>query len=210
VNIDGRKGVSGERPRIKAKKICVLSEQGNVSPGDEASIEVGALTLQAGEGAIIGDDAVVTVYGALTVEAVGDAESSAAVIDSGAVVNAGSVQIKSLHAVQIRDQARLSVDGVLSLVSTQDNSESEAIVGEAVQIQATDLTILSPRKAEIDKSASIKLFGDGKLVSGNEAIINKNVTLNVTGNFFMEAGSAEQCEIKDAQISAGTTSGNCF
>jgi hypothetical protein len=210
VSIDGRKGVSGRRPRIQAEKVCVLSEQGNVSPGDDAIIEVGELTLQAGGGAIIGDDAIVTIEGALTIEGVGD-EASDAVIDSGAVVNAGSVQIKSPRAVQIREHARLSVDGALSLVSAQDDSGSEAVVGEAVQIQATDLTISSPRKAEIDEDASIKLFGSGELVSGNEAVVNKNVTIDVTGNFRMEAADAGQCEISgSAQISAGSTSGNCF
>jgi hypothetical protein len=189
----------------------VLSEQGNVSPGDEAVIEVGELTLQAGEGAIIGDDANVTVDGALTIEAVGDAESSAAVIDSGAVVRAGSLHLKSPGAVEIREQSRLSIDGALSLVSIQDDSGSEAVVGEDVQIQATDLTISSPRKAEIDEGASIELYGNGELVSGNEAVVKKNVTINVTGNFRMEAADAGQCEISSsAQISAGTKSGNCF
>jgi len=211
VIIDGRQGVSGGRPRIEAKKVCVLSEQGNVSPGDDAVIEVGELTLQAGGGAIIGDDATVTVDGALTIETVGDAESSAAVIDSGAVVSAGSLLITSPRAVQIREEARISVDGVLSLISTQDNSESEAVVEENIQIQATDLTISSPRKAEIGKGTSITLFGNGELVSGSEAVVNKNVTIYVVGNFRMEAADAGQCEISgSAQISAGTKSGNCF
>ncbi|MGE0683396.1 MAG: FG-GAP repeat protein [Candidatus Binatia bacterium] len=238
VNIDGRKGVSGKRPRIvETKKACVLSEQGNVSPGDDAIIEVGELTLQAGEGAIIGDNAIVTVDGALTIEAVGEGKSSAAVIDSGAVVNAGSVQITSPRAVQIREQSRLSVDGALSLVSTLDDSGSEAVVEDRVQIQATDLTISSPRTAEIGKDASMVLSGNltlestgadskstasikkntkvvvggnGELVSGNKVSLDKNVSIEVSENFHAEAGSSGQCQIKDAQISAGSTSGNCF
>ena len=210
VNVDGRNGVSGRRPRIEAKKACILSERGNVSPGDDANIEAGELTLQAGEGAIIGDDAIVTVDGALTVKTVGDAEASAAVIDSGAVVNAGSVQIESPRSVEIRDQSRLSVDGALSLVSTSDDPASEAVVGEDVQILATDLTVASSGTAKIDDDVSIRLSGNGELVSKNEAVVNKDVTITVTGSFRMEAGSPEQCKIKDAQISAGATSGNCL
>lgn len=211
INIDGRKGISGRRTRIQAEKVCIVSEQGNVSPGDDAIIEVGELTLQAGGRAIIGDDATVTVDGVLTIEAVGEEESSEAVIDSGALVGAGSVQIKSPHAAEIREESRLTVDGALSLVSTQDGSGSEAVVGEKVQIQATDLTVSSPRKAEIDNGASIELSGNGEVVSGNKTVVNKNAVINVTGNLRLEAADAGQCEISgSAQISAGTQSGNCF
>lgn len=212
VNIDGRRGISGNKLRIvETKKACVVSEQGSVSPGDEAIIEVGELTLRAGEGAIIGDDAIVAVDGALTIETVGDSKANAAVIDSGALVNAGSVQIKSSRAVEIREQSRLNIDGALSLIATQADSRSAAVVGEAVQIQATDLTISSPRKAEIGKNASIKLSGQGELVSENDVVVNKNATINVTGNFRMEAADAGRCKISSsAQITAGATSGNCF
>jgi len=236
--LDGRKGVETKRSRITdAEKVCLLSEQGDVKLGEDSFVDVGELTLKAGKEAELDDNSLVTTDGVLSVESTGIGKSSKAAIGSDVVVSAGSVQVKSSRSAQLGSSSRLSVDGALSLIATEDDSGSEAVLGKRVQIQATDLTVSSPRKAEVGKDVSIVLSGhlriestgadskseasiekenriqvagDGELVSGNKASVDKNVSIDVVGDFRMDAGSAEQCKIKDAQITAGTTSGNCF
>ena len=237
--LDGLKGIKSKRPNLlNAEKVCLSSAQGDVNLGESSFVDVGELTLQAGEKAEIGKNSIVTTDGVLSIESIGSGKSSSASIDTGVVVSAGSMEVKSARSAQLGDSSRLSVDGALSLASTEDESGSEAAVGKRVQIQATDLTLTSPRSARVGKDASVVLSGqlqiestgsdskseasiqkgsqvvvggDGELVSGNKASLDKNVSIAVNGNFRMEAGSADQCKIKDAEeITAGSTSGNCF
>jgi len=190
VSIDGRKGVVGTNAfqNIDATKTaCVLSEQDRAELGANSFVKAGELTLQAATTAKIGGNTTVGVDGDLVIVPTGNSSSSVAILDSGSVVTAGSIKLQAPRNAQLGADTIVTASGNLTLESTGNASGSQAI---------------------IDVGANVAVAGNAEIVSGNKAILNKNVTLTVSQNLNMQAG---KCTVnKSAVVTAGSKSGNCL
>lgn len=196
VSIDGRNGVVGTNAfqNIDATKTaCVLSEQDRAELGANSFVKAGELTLQAATTAKIGGNTTVDIGGRagqtgdLVIVSTGNSSSSVAILDSGSVVTAGSIKLQAPRNAQLGADTIVTASGNLTLESTGNASGSQAI---------------------IDVGANVAVAGNAEIVSGNKAILNKNVTLTVFQNLNMQAG---KCTVnKSAVVTAGSKSGNCL
>jgi hypothetical protein len=238
LTLDGRNGVVGTNgfQLISATKTaCILSEQDRTELGASTIVVAGGLTLQAAKTARISENTTLNVNGALVIESTGDSSSSMAIVDTGSVVTAAAIKLSAPRNAQLGQDTTVTAAGTLILVSTGTSSNSQAGVQSDAQVKATDLVISSPRGATIGKNTTIALSGDltltstdnssgsqasvddgarvavagkAEITSGNKAALNKNVTLTVSQNLHMEAGT---CSVSNsATVKAGSKSGNCL
>jgi len=211
VSIDGRKGVVGTNAfqNIDATKTaCVLSEQDRAELGANSFVKAGELTLQAATTAKIGGNTTVGVDGDLVIVSTGNSSSSVAILDSGSVVTAGSIKL------QAPQNAQLGADTIVNATDLNISSPRGATIGKNAFIALSgNLTLESTSNASgsqaiVDVGANVAVAGNAEIVSGNEAILNKNVTLTVSQNLNMQAG---KCTVnKSAVVTAGSKSGNCL
>ncbi|HPR65411.1 MAG TPA: hypothetical protein PK014_14480 [Thermoanaerobaculia bacterium] len=156
--------------------------------------ENGRLQIDAQKVRIFGRDGVELIAGVnQSIRSAGkiiiESEFSEIVIPPGLVIDGEELHVESPVDVSIGQNTTLNISGTATILLTGSEKKSEAAIQQNATIHAGELI----------------------LTSKNEAVVGAAASVNVIGNFHMEAADPSKCYIANsAVITAGSFSGNCF
>jgi hypothetical protein len=161
-------------------------------------------------------------------------EPKLVIIDKDTVLTASALCMEARKQVVIGTDTTISLAGDLSMISTAGHSASKVLIKPEARVSAAKVFMQADKQVELNKNTWLNATGpvtmhsigdhhsskawihpgatvtaDSLDLSGRKAALGSHSSVEVSGDFHMEAEDLRKCEIKGT-YTAGSTSGICL